>query len=271
MTDPSKRGRVLELEVHLPADPELVSRMLSDPAELARWFAPFVEGSGLVGETLSLGWGAEMSWQTRLAALTPGKRVRWEDPPAETPEGGPSPGMVVEWLLAAEAGGTRLRLVQSGFGDGAAWDDQFDAMREGWRFFLWHLGETLAHHRGEPRRMVWTRRRTTLSRDALGARLFGPQGLALTPGQPESGSSARVRLGGREQAFEVVHAGLPGHLWGRCPELGGAVLMVEMEPCQEGRFHTGLWLSTWRLDPGEMARLQGELDRMADVVFGRAP
>ena len=33
--------------------------MLTDPVELARWFAPYVEGSGKVGETLLLGWSPE--------------------------------------------------------------------------------------------------------------------------------------------------------------------------------------------------------------------
>jgi hypothetical protein len=32
-----------------------------------------------------------------------------------------------------------VRLVNSGFGDGNEWDDQYDAMVEGWQLFLFNL------------------------------------------------------------------------------------------------------------------------------------
>ena len=80
---PAPETRALTLEVELPGTPEEVTRMLSDPAELARWFAPFVDGSGQVGDLLTFGWSPEMQWSTRLEAVTPGRLVRWHDAPAE--------------------------------------------------------------------------------------------------------------------------------------------------------------------------------------------
>ncbi len=40
MSDSSRKTRSLVLEAHLPGSPEEVARMLTDPSELARWFAP---------------------------------------------------------------------------------------------------------------------------------------------------------------------------------------------------------------------------------------
>jgi uncharacterized protein YndB with AHSA1/START domain len=265
MSDSPKAPRALTLEARLPATPEEVARMLTDPAEIGRWFAPFVEASGSL---LTFSWSPEMVWRTRVEIVEPGRLVRWADERPEEQHGGAPGAMLVEWTLSAEAGGTRLRLVHSGFGDGADWDAQYDGTEEGWRYFLWHLEETLRHHRGRPRTVVWERRPSTLSREALGARLFGPDGLALAPDRPAANSSAEIRLGGARRRFQVSYARLPTHLWGTLPELGGAVLLVEMEPGGEGPVQTGLWLSTWDLDGATLEALRTSLRAMADAVFG---
>ena len=44
--------------------------------------------------------------------------------------------IATEYELERDAGKTTLRLVHSGFGDGAEWDDLFDATRAGWAFEL---------------------------------------------------------------------------------------------------------------------------------------
>jgi hypothetical protein len=108
-----------------------------------------------------------------------------------------------------------------------------------------------------------------LTRDALGTRLFGPEGLALAPPRPESGSTAQVSLDGQPRRFEVQHARFPTQLFGKFPELGGgAVLLIEMEPGRTGPVQTGLWLSTWGLAPGTLESLRGGLRSLADRVFG---
>ncbi|HVP61665.1 MAG TPA: SRPBCC domain-containing protein [Myxococcaceae bacterium] len=267
MSDPPKKPqRTLTLEARLPATPEQVSRMLTDPAELARWFAPYVDGSGRVGELLTLSWGPDVTWRTRVEAVEPGRLVRWCDAPADQ-QGGPPAGMVIEWTLGTESGGTRLRLVHSGFGEGGDWDEQYDGTEAGWSFFLWHLGETLRHHPGKPRVVVWERRASVLSREEIGARLFGPIGLALDPDRPQPGSVAHLRLAGSRRRFEVEHVRLPTHLWGRLPDLDGALLLAEMEPGRTGPVQTGLWLSTWGLDAASLDTVRTGLRSMADAVF----
>ena len=265
---PPKSSRSLTLEARLPATPEELTRMLTEPAELAQWFAPFVDGSGRLGDALTFGWGPDVVWTTRVQVVERGKRVCWRDAPPEEQRGGPPGDMVLEWTLTAEPGGTRLRLVHSGFGDGTEWDDQFDATEKGWAFFFWHLGETLRHHRNEQRVMVWERRTSRLSREALGARLFGRDGLALDPERPQAGSTARLRLGVTRTSFEAQHVLFPTHLWGRFPELNGAVLLVEMEPGRTGPVQTGFWLSTWGLDAQRLAAVKAGLRSVANAVFG---
>jgi len=261
---PKPAGRLLDLTVDLPASAEEVWRMLTEPALLTQWFAPFVEGTGKIGEPLLFGWTPEVRWTTVLIASEPGKRVLFRDELAAYQEMGASGPMVIEWTMGPIAGGTRLRLVHSGFGDGASWDEMYDGTAAGWGFYLWHLGETLRRHRGKPRSTLFARRPSSLSRKALGARLFGPDGLALEP--PRKGE-ATVQLDGRSRTLLVEHAGLPKNLWGRLPELNDALFLVEMEPGGD-TFHTGIWMSTWGLGPAREKELQAALDRLADRVFG---
>jgi hypothetical protein len=116
--------------------------------------------------------------------------------------------------------------------------------------------------------VVFERRASQLTREALGARLFGPEGLALTPPRAASGSTAQLSLAGTRRRFEVQYARLPTSFFGMIPNLGGALLLVEMEPGRTGPVHTGLSLSTWELDSTELQSLRAGLRAMADAVFG---
>jgi uncharacterized protein YndB with AHSA1/START domain len=267
---PKARGKTLVLEMELPASPEEVWRMLTEPEELAQWFAPFVEGSSKPGETLLLGWGPEMRWRTVVESAEPGLSVRWRDELDAYKELGPgSAPMVVEWLLTSARGGTRLRLVHSGFGDGQGWDDMYDATQTGWRFYLWHLRETLRRHPGGRRTVLFVRRPSSESREALSGKLFGSGGFDVQPA-PAPGRETTLALGGKRERFSVEFHQAPGHLWGRLPDLGEALLMVEMEPGQ-GTFHTGVWLSTWGLGAEREHTVQRALNALADRVFPAAP
>ena len=267
--EPRKPSRMLEFTIDLPTHPDTVWRLLTDPAGLAEWFAPQVEGSGEPGGTLTLSWGSEMRWSTKVASAECGRLVRWQDDfDAYQQLPGTAAPVMIEWQIAPGPGGTCLRLVHSGFGDGADWDDMYDGTKAGWTFFMWHLLETVRHHLGQRRTVVFERRPSSLTREALGARLFGPEGFALSPSGPASGSTAHVSLAGERRRFEVQYARLPTNLFGKIPELGGAVLLVEMEPGRTGPVQTGLWLSTWELDPVTLESLRAGLRRMADAVFG---
>jgi uncharacterized protein YndB with AHSA1/START domain len=265
--DPPKPPRALRFTIDLPTDPDTVWRLLTDPAALAEWFAPRVEGSGAAGGTLSFSWTPEMTWNTKVALSERGRLVRWQDDYDYTqlPPTGP---VVIEWQLSPGPGGTRLTLVHSGFGDGADWDEMYDGTSAGWTFFVWHLLETVRHHLGARRTVVFERRSSTLTREELAQRLYGPLGLALTPASPDAGSTAEISLGGDRRRFEVQYARLPRNLFGKLPDLGGAILLVEMEPGRTGPVQTGLWLSTWDLDARGSDALRTGLRSMADTVFG---
>ena len=57
----------------------------------------------------------------------------------------------MEFTLETHQGKTRLRLVHSGFGEGAAWDNELEGITEGWQAELRSLRHYLERHRGQDR------------------------------------------------------------------------------------------------------------------------
>lgn len=58
--------------------------------------------------------------------------------------------MIVDYILESRGGKTVLTLVQSGFGDDAAWDAEFEGTNLGWKVFLHNLRHIAAHHPNKP-------------------------------------------------------------------------------------------------------------------------
>ncbi len=131
MTD---ERRAIELEIEVPGTPEEVWRAIATGPGITSWYVPHVVEERTGGAaTARFGDGPGMEVAGRVAA--------WEPPHRIVFDGGEGVGgFAFEWLVEARAGGTCVvRLVNSGFGEGEPWDDQFDAMMHGWRRFMLNL------------------------------------------------------------------------------------------------------------------------------------
>lgn len=141
MTDET---RSIELEIEVPGTPEAVWQAIATGPGITSWYVPHVVDEREGGTaTARFGTGPEME--------IPGRVAVWEPPHRIVFDGGEGVGgLAFEWLVEARDGGTCVvRLVNSGFGSGADWDDQFDAMTEGWRMFLGNLLLHLTHFAGQ--------------------------------------------------------------------------------------------------------------------------
>jgi hypothetical protein len=102
-----------------------------------------------------------------------------------------------------------LRLVHSGFGIGAEWDDEVESVRRGWKFELRGLRHYLERHRGTPRQMVWLLARTEIPVEAVWARLMGADGF-LSEGTMDNRRegdrySIRAATGDRFEGFVQLY------------------------------------------------------------------
>ena len=142
MTD--DRGRSIELSVEVPGTPEEVWAAIATGPGISSWFVP-AEVEEREGGAVRHDFG-DMGGDT-------GRVATWDPPRRLVLEGQASQGstLAYEWLVEARSGDTCIvRLVNSGFGPGEEWDDDFDGMSAGWRLFLENLRLHLTHFRGSP-------------------------------------------------------------------------------------------------------------------------
>jgi uncharacterized protein YndB with AHSA1/START domain len=137
--------------IEIKATPEEVFRAVTDPEQIVKWFAPYARVDPRVGGEYVISWVPEMQGGGVISVWDPphhfaGYRERSvafssQGKPVET---GAAQKIVVDYYIEAIGDGmTRLRLVQSGFGPGAAWDDEYESTKSGWAQFLKKLKEIL--------------------------------------------------------------------------------------------------------------------------------
>jgi len=144
MTD-TDRSRVLRLEQEVPGTPEQVWEAIATGPGITAWFVPTtVEGRD--GGEMTQEFGPGMSVTGRVHAWDPPHRFGYSEHASADAE-----GMAFEFLVEAKDSGTCIvRLVNSGFGHGEDWDDQYDGMEQGWRIFLHVLRLHLEGFAGQP-------------------------------------------------------------------------------------------------------------------------
>jgi uncharacterized protein YndB with AHSA1/START domain len=270
--------RAFETTVELDAPVEAVWRALTDAEELVRWFPLEARVRPGAGGSVWISWGAGWEGEARIEIWEPETRLR-------TVHGAPGPydvegqhdgrsspvTLALDYQLEGRGGRTVLRLVHSGFGSGAEWDDEFDSISRGWKFELRGLRHYLERHRGRDRRVVWVRTVTEASIEECWRRLTGRDGLAregTLEGLTE-GASYRVRTSTGLELSGVVHQLFPPRgLSGTVTGLNDALLRVFVETAG-GKVSPQIWLSTWDLDRRVVQDLERSLGQVLHSLFGR--
>ncbi len=138
MTD---EARSIVADIEVVGTPEEVWAAIATGPGISAWYVPH-EIEECTGGTMFASFGPGMDVVGRVAAWEPPNRVVFD-------AGEGADGLAFEWMVEAHAGGTCVvRLVNSGFGSGQEWDDQYDAMAEGWRLFMFNLQLHLEHFCG---------------------------------------------------------------------------------------------------------------------------
>ncbi len=146
-------GRAASFEVAVTGTPEQVWEAIATGPGISVWFVPTEleeQPGGTVTQRHDQGPGGVVTGT--VGVWEPPRRFGWVD------DGGWQPGpdastehLATELLVEARAGGTCLvRLVSSGFGTGADWDDAIERVSDGWALCLAVLREVLDHFAGQP-------------------------------------------------------------------------------------------------------------------------
>jgi uncharacterized protein YndB with AHSA1/START domain len=246
-------SRAIEKEVVIQATPDEVWRALTEADELIRWFPVDARVTPGASGSIWLSWGGGTEGEAPITAWEPGRRLQWTETRGAV-------RLAVDFHLEAKGGATVVRLVNSGFGAGPDWDDEFHMTEGGWSYFLQHLRWYLEQHRGVCRDLVAFRDALAIPRSEAFARLTGPSGLAsddslraLSPGD-----AYRVTTGAGDRLTGTVVASSPPtwQMGLTIAELNGAILLIEIEP-HPGGSRAGFWLSTYGLDPARLDEIRG--------------
>lgn len=248
----------LELSIAIDADRDAVWQALSNGEGLKNWFPLDARVEPGEAGSIWLSWGPGCEGEAPLTIWQEGERIGWQE------DHGGGTRILVEFRVDTEKGRSVVRLVQSGFSADSKWDDYFDTMASGWRYFLWNLRHYLERHPGETRQMVWTRGKPGLGRDALWSRLTGEGGLAAAGNGVSKGEPFQL-WSGDDGTFHDITDGV--HLTGHVPGLDDALLLVEVEPGGDEPT-LGVWLSTYGLGDGRVAELQASLEAAVGRLGG---
>jgi hypothetical protein len=231
-----------------------------------------------------LGWGPGEDWPSRIDVWEPNVRLvtSSEMPGAD----GRMARLAVEFRIETDAGGTRVRLVHSGFGGDGSWDDMIDGLEAGWAYFMANLRHCLERHPDIPRTLLSARAQCAAGVDEAQRVILGGPGLGLemaTGNEHRSGGTGEIgphdlvagracalRLGNDRLEARILVARPPRTVTFVIPALGDAMLFLERETLKS-QFRLGIWLSVYGLTQERCDRLQRDVADLAARISRALP
>lgn len=212
-------SREVVKETFIKATTDEVWEALTTASELTRWFPIDARVEPGLGGSIWISWGEGASGEAPITAWEPGRRFGWTEHRGAVK-------LAVDFYIEPGDGGSIVRLVQSGFGDGREWDDEFHMVTGGWAYFTAHLKWYLEQHPGIPRDVIGLREKVALSVADTFDRV-----MTLTTGL---------------DAVRFLHSPATGQAGFTIASLNNAILFIEIEPGKDS-CRGGFWLSTYGL------------------------
>lgn len=264
-------NRRFEITLELEASRQDVWNAIATGDGLASWFPAAAEVVPGVGGRIKWDWDEGYHWPLTIDVWQPGERLKARYESDVDEEGGGKVPLFVEFALEGEGGRTTLRLVHSGFGPDASFDEEYDGISQGWPIELQSLKVYLEHHSGARRQLAWARTSTALAPDAAMRRLLGNEGIALCPAieELEEGGHFAAQLG-PDAPLECIAASSPTTigLCGTARQLGHAFFHAHtFHHPQQDTTQVWLWLAQYGAPAERVASYQAAMDATLQGAF----
>ena len=142
--DDVPQARTIDLEVEVPGTPEQVWEAIATGPGVTAWLQ-HTEIDGREGGRYAFDMGSGPNDSGMVSGWDPPHRFATAGVQWEPVEDGPAARLATEWTVEARSGDTCVvRMVLSGFGTGAGWDNEIDGMTAGMRAALESLRSHLA-------------------------------------------------------------------------------------------------------------------------------
>jgi len=166
-----------QFSVPIRTTPEELWRALTDAEQLIRWYSPAAKVVPGEGGSIWGSWGEGVEGEMPIEVWDPGRHLRLR-----------LGSQTIDYLIESHGAATVLRLVHSGFGADASFDEEFESTRGGWTTFLKMLQHALERHPGVPAQNVSITRRTGVSPAEAWKRIAATGALdqgSAVPGHPQ--------------------------------------------------------------------------------------
>ena len=269
MTNKRDSRRDFSTTVSIQAPRERVWNAIADAREVRRWFAPQASVELRLGGEIVWEWNQHTRWPQQIELIEPGARLRTRyDSNVEDGQGNKQP-LYVDFLLEGDGGTTTLRVVQSGFGPEASFDEEYDGISQGWPVELRSLRLYVENHWGRDRALCWLTCGVSLDASEAWNRLTGQHGLRCGPGVSEMREGDRFRI---ETADGDVIEGTalqchPHGFSGLATSHNKAFFRFSTEVFG-GEAHPWCWLGAYDVSATEVNGLQQRWAAMFDRLWG---
>lgn len=157
------KGRIIRAEMETSATPQQAWEAWADPEKIAHWFVDRATSEAKMGETMT--WffdefGYVMPY--KVIGSEPGElfALKWE-----APQGGPTG--ILEVTIERKGELTVVRLINSGFREDSAWNDEYEGVVSGWKMALAILKHYLENNFGRAKTALLVMRPASFSYEQL--------------------------------------------------------------------------------------------------------
>jgi uncharacterized protein YndB with AHSA1/START domain len=254
--------RVVEQTIEVKAPTDVVWAALTEATQLTRWFPLDATVTPGEGGTIWMSWGEMYEADSGIEVWKPNEHLRARFPVV----GGRA--LATDFYLQGKGGRTVLRVVTSGFGAGADWDNDYDGVRFGWAFELQGLRYYLERHRGEDRIVARVQRKLETEKADLWTRMVAPGGFF----SPEQGRTVEAgpysaTIGDTTYTGIIHNHTPPIQLVGTIRELNDAIFRIEVE--SHGPGDLWFWVGTYGVPEERVRELERTWTEGVDRLFSR--
>jgi uncharacterized protein YndB with AHSA1/START domain len=267
----AKKGRSYEKKFEVAAPPEAVWKAITEGEELTRWFCVAATCQQGVGGEQHIDWGGGSKATQKIVVWQPNAHLRTEAVKPERSRSASGEPYAIDWYLESEGGTTRVRMVASGFGEGADWDYEYDGTHHGWDSFHATLKHYLENHRGKVAHNVVIYAMLDVPTEEAWERLLSAEGLVKEGSalNLDCGAPFRFVTTGGDVLEGVVRNYVPGKTFsGLIESLDRSILVIELATVPGRGQFLYLSLSTWGLAKEDVDALGA---RFKSIVYGLFP
>ena len=270
----AKKIRSYEKQFEVTAPIEAVWKAITDGDELTRWFCQEASCEPDVGGKQHIDWGGGAKATHVITVWKPNAHLRVESVRPELDNSmtaGQSEPYATDWYLEHDGGVTRVRMVASGFGEGADWDHEYDGTFHGWDIFHKTMQHYLEHHRGHASANVVIYAMLAVPPDEAWSRLLSADGLIKTGTHDDFsiGAPFRFETSQGDLFAGVVRNYVPGKTFSAVVDsLNKSVLNLEMCSVPRGGHFLYVSLNTWGIPKADVDALG---TRLKAIVYGLFP